>query len=194
MPSAEPELDLAIEARTPDLRSRPARTERAQKASDLSPAGMAGSRLDGITTSLPPPEPASRHGLGRDVASRRTRTLLSFQGPVPVEVGREKASARARGLRSRRATRTSYPIRTKALLGRRAFPCLPLGRPTNGSRAAEAVNRGGQAPGRRRTNRRLPACTSAPPRASRGMSSSAATAPFTFTPPWAITLRQWLRL
>src|SRR6188508_384498 len=85
--------------------------------------------------------PEGRTDQQSDVASRRTRTLLSFQGSVP-EGGQRK------GLRSRqrppvrRATKRSYPVERKALLvGCRTFLCHPHERPKECSRATLSVKK-----------------------------------------------------
>jgi hypothetical protein len=90
--------------------------------------------------------PGRRTGRSRrDVASRRTRTLLSFQGPMPREGGQRK------GLRSRKrppirqVRKRSYPNRAKTLLESQGFPCLPLGRPGECSKGPQGVKLAPQA-------------------------------------------------
>ena len=80
------------------------------KASVPAPTGKVEARLTGndVVLSLDgKPQGIARH------RSRRTRTLLSFQGPMPVRAGNEKASADARGLRFDGLRKRSYPNRAK---------------------------------------------------------------------------------
>ena len=115
-----------------------AETSERSKASVLIPPGR-WDEVDGIDDVVhrrrSRPKPDGRAD-DRRRRSRRTRTLLSFQGPVPGRAGNEKASARARGLRIDGLRKTSYPNRTKALLESQDFPCLPLGRPKECSNKA----------------------------------------------------------
>jgi hypothetical protein len=182
---------VSLRALTTSFRAGPkARTQR-----DAAQRRQFPSRRDGRTSNDGIDDilscPAGRTGRDRrDIASRRTRTLLSFQGPMPGRPGNKKASARARGLQFDGLRKRSYPNRAKALLGRRAFHCLPLGRPTECSRApkgvkprlqaarsascrpAEASRRGARAAGRAprpavRRASRPPARSCALPRSSR---------------------------
>jgi len=138
---------------------------------------------------LPKQDRASRNG-GASLPVSTFCTLLSFQRPDRW-AGDKKASARARGLRE--GTTNSYPLaRRRSSCRVTGFLCPPLGRPKDGSTPLSAVNEA--VPGPRgqlvkRTNRRLPACTSAPMSRARGMSSSSTTSPSTFTPPCAMRRR-----
>ena len=79
-------LELVVSLREAERRSKGVSPRRHPKVE---------ARLTGNDVSL------LRRQAGRarhDVGSRRTRTLLSFQGPMPWRAGNEKASARARGL------------------------------------------------------------------------------------------------
>jgi len=74
-----------------------------------------GSEVDGID-GVDRARPAEAGQNRSRAASRRTRTLLSFQGPMPGRAGNEKASAHARGLRFDGLRKWSYPNRAKTLL------------------------------------------------------------------------------
>ena len=77
-----------------------------QKASDLDPTGSGELEVDGIDD-IDHFSPASRTGAD-EIASRRTRTLLSFQRPVPV--GRTDP----RGGATRRGTKKSLRLTPEA--------------------------------------------------------------------------------
>src|SRR6476620_749422 len=89
------------------------------KASVLVPPGRRDDN-DGISRRRST-RPANRHDRTTTL-SRRTRTLLSFQGPMPGRAGNEKASAHARGLLIERATKKVVSESSEgAPVSRRAF-------------------------------------------------------------------------
>ena len=105
---------------------------------------------------------------------------------MPWRAGNEKASARARGLQIDGVRKRSYPNRTKALQCRRAFRCLPRGRPKECSSRRIPVKL------RDRRASRSDACPPGGPcraMSERGRSSPATASPSSFTPPWEIIRR-----
>jgi hypothetical protein len=83
-------------------------------------------RLTGNDVSLP--QPADRMGSTRRRFSSHTHAV-EFSRTDAVEGGQRKGLRSRQRPPNRRGTKRSYPNRTKALQCRRAFRCLPLGRP-----------------------------------------------------------------
>ena len=130
-------------------------------------------------------QPADRMGSTRRRFSSHTHAV-EFSRTDAGEGGQRKGLRSRQRPPNRRGTKRSYPNRTKALQCRRAFRCLPLGRPKECSSPLRPVKK------RDRRASRSDACPPAGacrrgPRAARRAPRRGS--PSSFTPPWAIMRR-----